>query len=349
MCAELAFRQADGFDQRFELVEPQRGEAEPLADDVDHLPVLGRVGRGVTLQVFVGVAFQLADDAAGNQLHVAFGRGEAYVGTAVDERRTGNAHMYLAHTIVEEHADVVAELCAAHDAVVAEEHALAAQYVAVGDEFHLGDQRTHFLVGRGETAGPGGRVFGDGALVGLAYAGSIAQCHAHSGVGNAADAVHFSLVFTRHHLPVVKPHFLDVAPFVGGGGETVVHPQEGTYLHVVLRGAELLDAAGTQPHHLAGAEETVGFVAEIGEGRAFGCGCIGSVFLPYDDGRAAPVVAGGDDAVLGEQEHGAGAVNVAEHVFYAFDKCLSLDEEQGNEFCLVRLARGKLGKVHVLL
>ena len=118
---------------------------------------------------------------------------------------------------------------------------------------------------------------------------------------------------------------------------------------MVLRGAELLNAVGTQPHHLAGAEETVDFVAEIGEGCAFGCRRISTVFLSDDDGRAAPVVACGDDAVLGEQEHGAGAVDVAEHVFDAFDKRFSLNKEQGDEFSLVGLAGGKLGKVHVLL
>ena len=346
--AELALGQSDGLDQGFEFVEAEGGEAEPLADDFDQLAVFGRVGGGVACQVLVGIAFQFGYDAAGDEFHVALGGGEADVGTAVDEGRTGNAHVYFAHTVVEQYAHVVAQLRAAHDAVVAEEHALAAQQVAVGNELHLGHQRAHLLIGGGEAAGPGGRVFRYGALVGLAHTGCIAECHAYATVGDATDAVDFGVVLGCHHPAVVEAHFLDIAPFVGGGGEAVVDPQEGAYLFVVLRGAELFDTVGTQAHNLAWSQETVDFVVQIGEGCALGGGGIGSVLLANHDGGAAPVVAGGDDAVFGEQQHGAGAVDVAEHVFDAFDKGAALNEQQGDKLGLVGLARRQFGEVHGL-
>ena len=51
--------------------------------------------------------------------------------------------MHLLGTVVVEHLDVVAQLSASHNRVVAEEQAFAVEHRAVGDEFHFCHERAH--------------------------------------------------------------------------------------------------------------------------------------------------------------------------------------------------------------
>ena len=88
--------------------------------------------------------------------------------------------MYLLGSVVEENLGVVSQLGAAHYGVVAAEQALALEEVFVGNEFHLGHQVAHFLIGGHEGARPGGGVFGDAAQVGYLGADGIARGHAHA-------------------------------------------------------------------------------------------------------------------------------------------------------------------------
>ena len=73
--------------------------------------------------------------------------------------------MDLLGTVLEKGSDIVAQLRAAHDGVVAEHDALVLQDRRVGDEFHLGHKVAAILVARGERAGPRRRVFQHRTLV----------------------------------------------------------------------------------------------------------------------------------------------------------------------------------------
>ena len=254
--------------------------------------------------------------------------------------------MHLFGTVVKEHLHVVAQLRATHDAVVAEEQALVLEQCAVGNEFHLGHEVAHLLVGGRETAGPGGRVFADGALVGALHTIGIAQGHSNSRIGNAANAVHRCVVLAAHHFAHLVAHVLHVAALVGRSGETVVHPQEGTNLHLLFGLAHLLDAIVAQTDDFAGTHEMLNAVVQIDKGGRLGSGGVCAVLLANDDGRASPLVAGGNDAVFGEQEHGAGTLDVAIDILNAVHEILALDNQERDEFGGIRLARREFGKVH---
>ncbi len=57
--AYLAFGQAYGFDEVFHRVEAQRRKPEVLSYYLYHLLVFGRIGRGVSLEVLVLIAFKV--------------------------------------------------------------------------------------------------------------------------------------------------------------------------------------------------------------------------------------------------------------------------------------------------
>lgn len=133
--AELALGQTDGVDEVFERVKLERSEAQALAYYLHHALIFGRACGGIFLKILVLVALKLFYYAARYQFEVALRRREADERTAVDERRTGYAHVSLAHAVVEQHLNVVAQLCAAHDRVVAEQQTLVLEHGAVGISF----------------------------------------------------------------------------------------------------------------------------------------------------------------------------------------------------------------------
>ena len=100
MCADLAFRQTDGFDECFQRVKLQRAEAKSLGNGLYHLLVFGRISGSVFVEVFVLVAFQLFDDAARNQFQIALRGSKADEGATINQRRAGNAHVYLFGAII---------------------------------------------------------------------------------------------------------------------------------------------------------------------------------------------------------------------------------------------------------
>ena len=114
MGAELALGQAYGLDKILERVKLQRSKAKALAYNLNHALVFGRTCFGILLKILVFVALKFLYYAARYKLKVALRRSKADERTAVDERRTGYAHVSLAHAIVEEHLHVVAQLRAAH-------------------------------------------------------------------------------------------------------------------------------------------------------------------------------------------------------------------------------------------
>ena len=76
MCADLVFRESDGFDEVFEGVELKRSKSVELAHLFHHLAVAAAAGLGILVEVCVGVSFEFADDAAGEELHFGFGGSE---------------------------------------------------------------------------------------------------------------------------------------------------------------------------------------------------------------------------------------------------------------------------------
>lgn len=178
MGAELAFGQSDGLHEGVESGKFQAGDAESSCYLVDHALVFGCACCHVAVEVFCVVAFEVAYDAAGDELEVVFGIGEPDEGAAVDERRAGDTGVDFSGSVVEEHLDVVVKLCAANDAVVADDDALSFEDGTVGDELHLGDKVAAHLAARCEGAWPCGGVFQHSALVGYMVAFGIADGHA---------------------------------------------------------------------------------------------------------------------------------------------------------------------------
>lgn len=346
--AYLALGQPDALHQRFDLGKLQRGEAQAARYLVDHAPILGRAGGGIAVEVAVFVALKVLDDAAGDEFHVAFRCREAYEGASVHQRWARYAHVYLLGAGLEERAHVVAKLRAAHDGVVAEHHALVFQEGLVGDELHAGHEVAVRLVAGGEASRPRGRVFQHGAAIGNAVALGIAHGHAHARVGDAAHKVGLGAVFLSHHAAVALARLLHVDALVGAGGKAIVHPEKRAHL-LSLRGSlQHFHAIGAQAHNFAGPHIAHGVVVEVGKARRLARHGVGPLLATDDQRRATQEVAGGDDAVFGEHQHGARALDAPVHIVDALHKGVAHIDEQGHQLGLVERVGRLFAQVHAL-
>lgn len=105
---------------------------------------------------------------------------------------------------------------------------------------------------------------------------------------------------------------------------------KGANLHFLLWSLELTHGVGAEFHYFSGAYIVLDMKSEIGEGAGFGSGCVCIVLLAYYNRCAAEAVAGGDDSVFQQQEHGAGALDATIHIFYAAHKVAAFAYERGN-------------------
>ena len=70
-----------------------------------------------------------------------------------------------------------------------------------------------------------------------------------------------------------------------------------------------------------------------------------AVLLAEDDGRAAELVAGGVDALVGQQQHRAGALDGVLGDADALDEAAALVDQRGDQLGGVDLAAAHLGEV----
>jgi len=345
--AELAFGQADGLAYGVETVELECIYTDGFANGLHKSGILLGGFVHVGFQVAEFAAFELGDDTAGDEFEVVFGGGEVEVVATEEERGTADADMDAFHTVGIEHLCLVAELGAADDAVVAEYHAFAFEHFAGGDEFHFGHKAAGSLVDGHEAAGPCGGVFQDAAFVGDAPSGGVAQSHADTRVGDAGDVVGFDIVDASHGLAKAVAYFLGVDVFVFHSGEAIVNPEEGAYLHFVVGLDELLDAVRGNHHGFAGFDEIFGLEAEVDIAVAFGGDGIVVALTAHNEGGAAEEVAGGDDAVVGEDEEGDAATDVFKHIADAVGKGVALGYEEGDKLGGIGLAHAEFGELLV--
>ena len=251
----------------------------------------------------VPIAFEVMNHLTGEQFHIRLGGREIDKRTSIDERRAGNAHVDFLGAQVIEATYIITQLRAAHDAVVAEEAALAIERIAVGNQLHLGHQIAGELVARHEGTGPRRCVFRHCAAVGDMQSLGITGGHTHSAVGDATDAVHLRVILFAHKHTAGVTHFFYITSFVAAGRESVVHPEEGANLHFLIRLAQLLHPVGREQHNFAGSDVMLHLKSQVGKCRGLGGRSPGTFLAPDDDRGAPQAIARYNDSFFGEDEH----------------------------------------------
>ena len=214
MGADLTLGQSDGRNQVFQCIELERCQVQPFGNGVHHVLIFRRTGSGVLCKFLVLVPLEFLDKPARDKFHITFRCGKVDERTTVNQRRTGNTHVYLLCSVFKKHLGVVAQLRAAHDGVVTEQHLFAFEHVAVGYQLHFRHKRAHLLVARREAARPCRCIFRDGTHIRHTLSCRIPQCHSNTGIGNAAGAVHFHIIGLAHSLATGKTYLFHIFMFI---------------------------------------------------------------------------------------------------------------------------------------
>ena len=112
-------------------------------------------------------------------------------------------------------------------------------------------------------------------------------------------------------MSVFLTHIFGIDTFVARSRETIVNPQERTYLAALECWLQHLEAVGMQAYYLARAKVAHRLIVKIGEACCLATHGIGlhavvgaywrqlmHLFASYDDGRTSKEVACGDDSVF---------------------------------------------------
>ena len=129
----------------------------------------------------------------------------------------------------------------------------------------------------------------------------------------------------------------------------VVDPQEGADLHFLGGLDELAQAVVRDHDGFAGAHVADGLESDVDVGMAFGShGIVGSAAAD-DEGGATQIVAGGDDAVGGENQHGDATFDVTVDVTNAVGEVFALGDEECDEFGGVGATHAEFGELLALV
>ena len=143
----------------------------------------------------------------------------------------------------------------------------------------------------------------------------------------------------------VVARLLHIDAFIVGGRIAVVDPKERAHLLLGVGCQQLLHAVDGHLDDFARPNILASRVVEVDVAVALRSQHIAVVALADDDGRAAVVVACRDDAVLGEDEHGARAFHLIIDIADAVDEVLALGDEEGHQLRGISGAHAQLGEV----
>ena len=134
----------------------------------------------------------------------------------------------------------------------------------------------------------------------------------NSGIRHACNEIRVDIAsritFGKHGTAVI-PHLLYIDPLIGRSRVTIVNPQEGTDLHLLLRRHEHLDALRRNKVNLTRSEFMVIRVTQVQICKIFkGC-AVRSLFLSNNKRGAAFFIARSVDAVFCQQQQRHGTVN----------------------------------------
>ena len=238
------------------------------------------------------------------------------------------------------------QLGAADDGVIHKQQVLVLDQLVHGNLLHLGDLVPVRLVGRHEAAAPGGGVLDEGPGKGRSAAVGVADGVGRTGVRHTADVVDRVipagfLVVVRHDRAVAVAHLLHVHAFVGGGGISVIAPEEGADLLFLSGSHQPGHLAGSQLNDFPGSQLADVFVTGLVESKGFKRHSV--AVIPLADGHrqtAHPVPGRNDGALVRQDQNGGGAHNGLLGELNAFGKIALLVDQGAEQLRLVDLAAG---------
>ena len=171
-----------------------------------------------------------------------------------------------------------------------------------------------------------------------------------TGIRHTGDVVHIGhgtalQLFPGHDLAVAAAHHFHIHAFIVGVGIAIVAPQEGTDLHFIAGGCQLLIAVGSDLHDLTGSQVVAGLVAQLLTGKRLHGHAATVLALTHNNRQAAHSVTGSDQTIGRQQQNGAGAFDQGLCILNAVHKVIAPVDEGRDQLCGIDLTGGHSHKV----
>ncbi len=254
--------------------------------------------------------------------------------------------MHLFRSISEECADIIAKLSTSNNRVVAEHHSFSIEHRTVRDKLHASYKITSRLVARGKRAGPGWGVFQDGTLIRDTVTFGIAQSMADTRIGDTTNAIGLRGVLLSHRSTTGFAHRFNIYAEIIAGRKAIINPKERADLLTSGCLLEHFHAISFQLYNLARSKVANNLIIQIRERRSLGCGSICTFLLTDNDRCTAQIIARCDNAVFGQHQHRARALDILVDKVNTLYKVLTHINEQGHKLSLVDIICRQLAEMH---
>ena len=246
---------------------------------------------------------------------------------------------------------LLAELCTAHDGVVAEHETAVADKSRHRNELHGSHMFALALVLRHKGAGPRGRVLHERA--GELHAGLVRVTEGvrRTGVRNTASGIGLGRSALRKSGATAIARHFHIAAFVARGRVTVVDPEERADSHLLARLHKANVLFGSELDHLARAQIAHVLKTQVGERTALLHGNHRAFLAAKDYRRTAPLVAARiETAGAIDEQYRAAALHLLVHVLETVDDGSLRGDERGDNFRRAdHSARGGILELHAVV
>ena len=158
----------------------------------------------------------------------------------------------------------------------------------------------------------------------------ISQGHTHAGVRYTTGAIHLRVILLPHLISTHKPDILHVLTLIARNRKSIIHPKERADLHPFIRFTHLLHTIGTQTDDLARAYKFLDLIIQVRKTARLTGRRISSVFLPDYDRRTPPLITGGDNTILRQEQHRARALYLIVNILNTLHEVLALCNQQSD-------------------
>ena len=114
-----------------------------------------------------------------------------------------------------------------------------------------------------------------------------------------------------------------------------------------MRLAHLLHAVSPQANDLTRTHVLLNLIIQVGQAARLAGSRESALLLANHDRRTPPFITSHDNAILGQQQHRARALDLFIHVLNTLHEVLALRNQQSDQLRLIGLARAQLREVHV--
>src|SRR5574344_946304 len=170
-------------------------------------------------------------------------------------------------------------------------------------KLHFRNMLTLFLAHRHKAARPCRSIFNNAASIRYPASMGVTNSHSNTRIRNWSNIISLNIIVLSHGEAAAITHFLNINVVIVGGRESIINPEEGTNLHLVIRGKKLSHAIRGDFDNLARTNETNSLIFKINIAVTLKSSHIAIIVLSNNNRSTSVEIASYNNTILGKKKH----------------------------------------------